>query len=149
METAMNMPVYAALLGGTLLAVQNILMVNVGLYRTQLGKSSGVDGDITLERRVRRHGNLAENAAIFVVVLALYELLLGQTAIAFWTALAFTVARFLHITSFANAAGSHFIGVVGSKKLFPLMRGAGAGLSALSSLLLGISLAYAVVSGSV
>jgi hypothetical protein len=147
METAMNTPIYAALLGGTLLVVQNILMLNVGLYRTSVGKGAGVDGNVTLERRVRRHGNLAENAAIFVVVLTLYELLLGQTAIALWTTVVFAVARLLHIAGFTNEAGSHLIGAGGSKKMFLLMRGGGAGLSALASLLLGAALVYAVVSG--
>ncbi|MCR9140006.1 MAG: MAPEG family protein [Alphaproteobacteria bacterium] len=145
----MTMPIYAALLGGTLLAAQNILMLNVGLYRTSLGKGAGVDGDVKLERLVRRHGNLAENAAIFVVVLALYELLLGQTGLAFWTTTVFALARLMHIAGFANAAGSHIIDAEGGKKLFVLMRAGGAGLSAIASLLLGLALVYAVAFGSV
>ncbi len=143
----MNTPIYAALLGSSLLVVQNILMLNVGLLRTRIGQGAGVDGNVTLERRVRRHGNLAENAAIFIAVLTLYELLLGQTPIAFWTAVVFAIARLLHIAGFTNEAGSHLIAADGTKKLFLLMRGGGAGLSALASLLLGVAVAYAVVSG--
>ncbi len=149
MDTTVNMPVYAALLGGTLLVVQNILMLNVGLYRTSVGKSAGVDGDVTMERRVRRHGNLAENAAIFVVVLAIYELLVGQTSMALGTVAVFALARLMHIVGFSNEAGSHLIGSVGGKKVFVLLRGLGAGLSALSSLLLGGALVIAVVLGNV
>ena len=146
METNLHMPLYAALLGGTLLVVENILMVSVGLYRTNVGKGAGVDGDVTLERLVRRHGNLAENAAIFVVTLTLYELLMGQTALAFWTAIVFAVARLMHIAGFSNEAGSHGTGAESHKKLFLMLRAGGAGLSAVTSVLLGTALAYAVIS---
>ncbi len=146
MEMSLNMPLYAALLGGTLLVVQNILMVTVGLYRTNVGKGAGVDGDVKLERLVRRHGNLAENAAIFVVTLTLYELLMGQTAIAFWTAIVFAIARLLHIAGFSDKAGSHGIGEGSRKKLFLNLRAGGAGLSAISSVLLGAALVYAAIS---
>jgi uncharacterized membrane protein YecN with MAPEG domain len=148
MEMTLNMPVYAGLLGGTLIVVQNILMLNVGLYRTNQKKGVGVDGDVTLERRVRRHGNLAENAAIFVIVLALYELLLGQTAMALLAAVVFAVARLLHVAGFASEAGSHLIGAQGGNKIFVLMRAGGAGLSALASLVIGTALVYAMVIGS-
>ncbi|MCR9213691.1 MAG: MAPEG family protein [Proteobacteria bacterium] len=148
MEIALKMPVYAALLGGTLIVIQNVLMLNVGLYRTNQKKGVGIDGDVTLERRVRRHGNLAENAAIFIIVLTLYELLLGQTAMALLSAIVFAAARLSHIAGFANEAGSHLIGVQGRKKIFVLMRAVGAGLSALASLMIGVALVYAVVTGS-
>ena len=149
METSLNIPLYAGLLGGALLILQNILMVSVGLYRTKAGKSVGVGDDVTLERRVRRHGNLAENAAIFVAALTLYELMFGQTAIALLVAIVFATARGLHIAGFASDAGSHLIGVNEGKKVFVLMRAAGAGLSALSSIVLGGALVVSLLSGSV
>ncbi|WP_419906982.1 MAPEG family protein [Hoeflea sp.] len=145
MEAISNMPLYAALLGGTLLAVQNILMVQVGTFRTGQGKAAGVDGNVRLERLVRRHGNLAENAAIFVVALALYELLAGQTAIAFWTALVFALARAMHIAGFSSEAGSHGIGAEGGRSIFMMLRGGGAGLSALASIVLGVALVFAAL----
>ncbi|MCY6383273.1 MAPEG family protein [Hoeflea prorocentri] len=141
----MTLPIYSALLGAALLVVQNLLMLTVGIYRTRTGKSAGVDGDIKLERLARRHGNLAENAAIFVAVLTLYELLAGQTAFALWIALLFAFARLLHIAGFSDQAGSHLVGAEGSKKIFVMMRGGGAGLSAVASLLLGINLALAAM----
>jgi len=148
MEATINAPIYAAILGGAMLVLQNALMLNVGLYRTGLKKGVGVDGDVKLERLVRRHGNLAENAAIFVLVLALYELLFGQTGLVFWTAIFFAIARSLHVLGFSSLAGSHLIGAEGGGKLFLLMRASGATLSAATSVVLGLSLVYAVVAAS-
>ncbi|WP_310620660.1 MAPEG family protein [Flexibacterium corallicola] len=145
MDSLLHIPVYAAVLGGSLLILQKLLMLNVGISRTKLKKEIGVDGNVTLERRVRRHGNLAENAAIFIVVLTLYELLEGQTALALGTVILFAIARLLHVAGFGNNAGSHFLGVEGGKKLFPLMRALGAALSAASALVLGGALIFAAL----
>ena len=142
----MNVPVYAALLGGGMLAAQSLLMLNVGMYRTSLQKGVGVDGDVKLERLVRRHGNLAENAGIFVAVLAVYELLFGQTGFAFWIAVIFALARCLHALGFSNAAGSHLIEAEGGKKAFLLMRASGAIITAATSIILGTALVLNILS---
>ena len=42
-----NIPIYAALLSALLLFVQNLLMLNVGMYRTSLKKGVGVDAKKT------------------------------------------------------------------------------------------------------
>jgi len=49
--------------------------------------------DRDLERKVRRHGNLAENAAIFVVVLALAEMIGTGSAMLWALGLIFLVGR--------------------------------------------------------
>ena len=134
------LPIYAAFLGAALLIIQILLMLSVGTYRAKSGTSIGVKDDTVLERRVRRHGNLAENAAIFVVVLALYEIMFGQTFLALSLAVVFFVARILHMSGFGSAAGSHLIGVEDGGRPFVLMRMAGAMLTALTSLVLGVSL---------
>ena len=144
METV-SPPIYAALLGGVLLCLQIILMLTVGTYRSGSGKGAGVAEDMTLERLVRRHGNLAENAAIFVTVLALYELLFGQTWIALIVGLAFFLARSLHAFAFTSNSGSHLVGARGAGKKFILMRVSGALLTAVSSLALGVSLIISVL----
>lgn len=146
MGEIINAPVYAALLGGGLLAAQSLLMLNVGMYRTSLQKGVGVDGDVKLERLVRRHGNLAENAGIFVAVLTIYELLFGQTTLAFWVAIIFAAARALHAFGFSNAAGSHLIEAEGGKKLFLMMRASGAMITAIVSIVLGVALIFNVLS---
>lgn len=146
MDQLIAAPIYAAVLGGGFLAVQNLLMLNVGMYRTGLRKGVGVDGDIKLERLVRRHGNLAENAAIFVIALAIYEILFGQTGMAFWAATIFAIARVMHLVGFSNDAGSHLIGAEGGKKVFLMMRAGGSMLSAATSIVLGVALVLGVAS---
>ncbi|MCR9080605.1 MAG: MAPEG family protein [Hyphomonadaceae bacterium] len=144
MET-LHTPTYAALLGGSLLVLQILLMLSVGTYRTGAKKGVGVDGDMKLERLVRRHGNLAENAAIFLIVLTLYEVMFGQTLIVLGTASVFLVARLLHAIGFSSLSGSHLVDAQGSGSSFVLMRAAGAGLTALSSLVIAIALIVSVV----
>ncbi|MEL6829879.1 MAG: MAPEG family protein [Pseudomonadota bacterium] len=132
-------PINAALLGGALIILQALLMLSAGGYRGRNRKAIGVEGDAKLERLVRRHGNLAENAAIFVAVLALYELIAGSTAFAFWIAIIFLIARLAHVIGFSNAAGSHLEGADGAGRIYVLCRMIGAGFTALSSIALGIA----------
>ncbi|NJK62992.1 MAG: hypothetical protein HC921_10220 [Synechococcaceae cyanobacterium SM2_3_1] len=61
----MNLPLITAGLSGILLATQQLLMLNVGLHRIKLRLGVGYGNDPNLERLIRRHGNLAENAGIF------------------------------------------------------------------------------------
>lgn len=144
----LNTPTYAALLGGGLLILQILLMLSVGTYRSGAKKGVGVDGDTKLERLVRRHCNLAENAAIFIVVLALYELIFGQTLIALGTASVFFAARLLHAFGFSSLSGSHLVDAKGAGSKFVLMRASGAGLTALASLVIAIALIVGIATGA-
>jgi len=141
----LHMPLLSGLLGGALLVLQIALMLSVGMYRVGARKGVGVDGDAKLERLVRRHGNLSENAAIFVTVFALYELIFGQTILAMMMGAAFFVARLAHITGFSNMAGSHLVEAQGGGRFYVLMRSVGAGLTALSGLGLGIALVVSIL----
>lgn len=141
----LHTPIYAALLGGCLLVLQILFMLSVGTYRSGAKKGVGVEGDMKLERLVRRHGNLAENAAIFLIVLTLYEVMFGQTLLVLGTASVFLVARLLHAIGFSSLSGSHLVEAQGSGSSFVLMRAAGAGLTALSSLVIAIALIVGVV----
>ena len=145
MPETLTPPVFSAILAGTLLVTQTTMMLSVGAYRARSRKSVGVEGDIKLERLVRRHGNLAENAAIFLVVLTLYELLFGDTVFALSIGVIFLTARMLHIVGFSNDAGSHLVNADGAGRPFVLMRAAGAGLTALSTLALGLTLVVSVI----
>lgn len=133
-------PLFTAIFGGIFLILQTVLMLTVGLHRSNAGKGVGVDGDMKLERLVRRHGNLAENAAIFVVVFALYELLFGATIVMAVIGMTFVLARALHIMGFASDSGSHLVNADGAGLRFVRMRAAGAGLTVLSTLALGLTL---------
>src|SRR5580698_9223936 len=68
-------PVVASLTAGVLILVQMVLLWATVLVRRRVRQSLGEAGDPALTRAVRRHGNFAENAAIFVVSLALTEML--------------------------------------------------------------------------
>lgn len=141
----LNPPVYAALVGGLLIILQALLMLSAGGYRGRNRKAVGVDGDVTLERLVRRHGNLAENAAIFIVVLGLYEILVGSTWLVSSLAAVFLIARLSHAVAFSSAAGSHMQGAEGGGRVFLLLRMIGAGFTALSFVVLGVALVIAVL----
>ena len=137
MDPSLNIPITAALLGGGMLVLQNALMLNVGMYRAGTKKGVGHDGDVQLERLVRRHGNLAENAAIFVAVLALLEIIQGQSTFIVWTAIVFAAARMLHVLGFSHSSGSHLIEATGGRRVFLLLRSMGATLSAVTGAVLG------------
>ena len=70
----MEFPVTTALVAGVLGILQYVLMLAVGTIRGQRKLSFGDGGDEAFLKKIRRHGNLAENAALFIVLLALLEL---------------------------------------------------------------------------
>ncbi len=71
-------------------------MFRAGNHRRTLGISLGDGGDDTLLRRIRAHGNLAENAAIVLLLLALVEGAGVATTVVASFAIFFTAARFSH-----------------------------------------------------
>jgi hypothetical protein len=73
----MNLPLYTALTAACILFLQLGLMLSVGLRRVKYRQGIGDGGHDDLSLLVRRHGNLAENGAIFVVVLAVLEIVGG------------------------------------------------------------------------
>lgn len=125
----MNLPLYTAALGAFLIVLQTALMLSTGLYRTR-GIFVGMGGDRTMERLVRRHGNLAENAGLFLTVIALLELLIGQSMLVAGLCLAFALARTLHAAGFSSLAGSHGERLAGARRLFLYARSSGAFLTA-------------------
>ena len=70
-------PIISALTGGILIILQSAFMFAAANQRRQHGPSIGQSEDANALRASRRHGNLAENAAIFVVCVALLEVLGG------------------------------------------------------------------------
>ena len=124
----MEFPVVAATTAGILLVMQQALMLNVGMYRTKVRLGTGYGDDLDLERLSRRHGNLAENAGIFIATLALLELYIGSGDAVLWLAVAFVAARIAHMVGFSSLAGSH---LKEGSKLFLLLRAGGATFTAL------------------
>lgn len=121
----MNLPLYSAMLGAFLIVLQVVLMLSVGLHRSK-GQFLGIGDDKDLERKVRRHGNLAENSGLFLVVIALFEILVGQTTYVMVLCMLFAAARILHALGFASLAGSHGEDLTGGRKAFAGMRAMGA-----------------------
>ena len=116
--TTIHLPWISALTAGVLLILQMLLMLSAGLNRGRSRRAVGGDGDNSdpeLNRRVRRHGNLAENAAIFIAGYTLLELL-GETTLSLEIACGvFVLARLLHAIgfSFRNTANlPRVLGVV-------------------------------------
>jgi hypothetical protein len=130
----MEFPVITAATAGVLLIFQQLLMLSVGMYRVKVRRGVGHGEDLQLERLVRRHGNLAENAAVFLVGLGLLELATGSGPVTLGFAGVFLAARLFHALGFSSLAGSH---LAEGSKLFLLLRSSGAILSALAGVALG------------
>ncbi len=139
-----TMPVTAAGVAALLIILQQLLMLNVGLHRTKVRVGVGTGADPDLERKIRRHGNLAESSGLFVAALALSELLGAAPAFVLGVGAVFVVARFSHAIGFSSLTGSH---LVEGSPLFLGMRVIGAFGTALSGLALGGLLLYTIATG--
>mgnify|MGYP001815402412 FL=1 len=135
-----TMPVYTAYMAAFLIVVQTALALSVGGYRGRNRKPIGDADDEVLARRIRRHANMTEYAPIYISVLALYELMVGQTTTVFWMALLFAISRVLHVIGFSSSAGSHLQNLSGNRRLFLLSRMVGAGLTLILSFAIGVML---------
>ena len=123
-------PVVSAITGGILIILQAIFMFAAANQRRQHGPSLGEATDPGMIRAVRRHGNLSENAAIFVVCAALLEVLGGSR---YWVEILCAV--------FVVARLSHAIGL-SMQNTTNAFRIAGVILTAVASIGLGIRLIW-------
>ena len=139
----MEFPHISAALGAFLLFLQQVLMLSVGFPRTKVKVGVGIGDDVDLERKVRRHGNLAENAGIFLAVLALMEVSGLAGAAVFWFAVAFAIARISHAVGFMHQDGSH--ANLEGNKFFLATRVVGATLTGWTGLVLGGYFGYLLV----
>jgi len=119
----MTIPIISALIAAVLAIMQVVFMLSAGGHRTKTGIGVGTDGDLQLERKVRRHGNLAENAALFIVLLMLAEMTIVPSKVVLILGIIFIIGRIFHAIAFTSLAGSH--GEDGSK-LFKVARWIGA-----------------------
>ena len=131
----MTFPLIATTLGAGLIMFQYILMLNVGMHRFATSVGVGHGADLHLERKVRRHGNFAENAAIFLVMLGFVEIYGAPRNVVIGFAAVFAVARLLHAIGFMSLSGSHDPGA--KNKFFLISRSLGAFGTAFSGLGLG------------
>jgi uncharacterized membrane protein YecN with MAPEG domain len=124
-------PYVSAITAGILIIIQMALMYSVVRTRWRVRQSLGDGGKQEILLTIRRHGNLAENAAIFIAGFALLELM-GASRL--WVAIlcaAFVLARISHLVGLsmpgktvnrlriAGAAGTMFVGVaLGARLIF-------------------------------
>ncbi len=140
----MEIPYTAATVGAILIILQQVLMMIAGTHRGKVSIGVGFGDDKDLERKIRRHGNLAENAAIFIVVLSLAEGLVGSGIAIMTFGAIFVIARISHAIAFSSLAGSH--GQEGASKLFVRCRVIGALGNGLSGIGLGLYLIMILLS---
>ena len=74
----LHIPAISALTAGVLIIIQMLLALAVAAARRKNRQSLGDGGNPDVLRAMRRHGNFAENAAIFVAGFALLELIGGS-----------------------------------------------------------------------
>jgi uncharacterized protein len=90
-------PYLSALTAGILIIMQVVLMFTVVAARRRNRQSLGDGGHQDLLVAIRRHGNLAENAALFVVGFALLELAGGGGTGLAIMCVAFVLGRVSHV----------------------------------------------------
>ncbi|MEH6790856.1 MAPEG family protein [Parasphingorhabdus sp.] len=119
----MTIPLAATVAGAVLIILQATLMGLVTLHRIRKPDGPDAADDPVLQRKIRRHGNLAENAALFIVVLALAEMTVVPDDIVRIIAVIFVAGRILHAIALSTAAGSQDALTAGT---FPIFRAIGA-----------------------
>lgn len=102
----MTAPILTAYTAAFIAIFQVGLMMAVGLNRGKSGIAFGDGGDDIMLRKIRRHGNLTENAPIFLILLALLELTGGPyLAVAGFAGL-FIIARLSHAVALSGGPGA-------------------------------------------
>lgn len=130
---ALTFPVYTALLAGLCGILSIVLALRISAVRIREKVSLG-DGEIPeLNKRIRAHANLLENAPVFLIMVGLLEASGFNTTIAGILCGLFLLARL-----------AHAIGISGSRGVF-IFRRIGAALTMLLVLVTGVILAYHAV----
>lgn len=113
----MTFPYITAAAAVVLAVLQMFLMLHAARGRGKYQTGLGDGGSEALLKRIRMHGNLAENAPLFLVLLWLVEISAQWTAYVPWIALAFVVARVAHALGLSISSGIsvfRFVGVMGT-----------------------------------
>ncbi len=112
-----NLPLYTAFTASALMLMQLALMLMVGLSRGKYQQTIGDGANPQLLLSIRRHGNLTENAPIFLILLALAEIIAGSTSMVLALGAAFVAVRIAHaigLTMGAEANAPRVIGAFGT-----------------------------------
>ncbi|MBL6691116.1 MAG: MAPEG family protein [Pseudomonadales bacterium] len=112
-----HVPLYTGLATALLMLGHLILM---GLVITQRGKNKvniGDGGVDSLQQAIRVHGNFLENVPLFLIGLALCEMMAGSTIVVAILGSVFVVARVAHAVGYSMTTGvsaGRLVGTLGS-----------------------------------
>jgi uncharacterized protein len=115
--TTGSFPHITAATAVVLAVLQMLLMLPIAVGRRKYRVGLGDGGNAVMVRRIRMHGNLAENAPLFLILLALTEATGQWGTFVPIVAAAFVVFRLLHVVGLWISAGPtpfRFVGVLGS-----------------------------------
>ena len=113
----LHLPIYTGLFAALLMIMQMVLM---GLVIKQRGTNDVLIGDggvDAMQQAIRVHGNFVENAPIFLIGLALIELMVGANTWVLVMGAVFVIGRLLHAVGISMTTGlsmPRFIGTVAS-----------------------------------
>lgn len=95
----------------------------INFRRTGVGPSIGTNTDERFTRAVRAHGNLAEYAPLFLILLGLYELQSGNYYVLLCSASLFLLGRLSHAVGFGFLATGPWrtLGMVGTNSALILL----------------------------
>ena len=113
----MNLPLYTALAAAALAVLQVILMARVIAQRGKTEQVIGDGGHEDLVRAIRTHGNLIENAPVFLVALLIAETIAGSNMVVLGLAVVFVLARLAHAFGLGTNSGvsvARFVGTLGT-----------------------------------
>ncbi|MEM8766730.1 MAG: MAPEG family protein [Pseudomonadota bacterium] len=110
----MQFPMITALTAAAIAFLQVYLMMSVGAVRLRTGIGIGDGGEESLALRMRRHGNLTENAPLFLILLALTELAGGIPLGVALLGATFLLARLAHAVALSKTSGPHPLRPVGA-----------------------------------
>ena len=113
----LNAPFYTGLFAAMLMIMQMILMAMVTKQRGASDVLIGDGGDGDMLQAMRVHGNFVENVPIFLIGLALIELLVGSNMWVLVMGSVFVLGRVLHAIGMSITTGlsiPRFVGTVAS-----------------------------------
>ena len=112
-----NLPVYTGLCASLLMLLHVVLMFLVIAKRGKYEINIGDGGNAEMQQAIRVQGNFVENAPIFLIGLALIELMVGANTWVLVMGAVFVIGRLLHAVGISMTTGlsmPRFIGTVAS-----------------------------------
>lgn len=112
-----SFPYFTAAAAAVLAVLQMLLLLYTARGRGKYRAGLGDGGNAALLTRIRMHGNLAENAPLFLILLGLVEFSGQWAAFVPWIAIVFVVVRLSHVIGLAMSSGVtifRFLGAAGT-----------------------------------